>query len=203
MPKEYDKIYKEDGGWSDQWMDFVKDMHVAKRSAVVDRVVNSDYASIADIGCGAGDLLHLIRQAGFEGRLIGTDRHLSEQLIRYSEPDRIELIEADFIGLELECDAAIFFSALHYADLEEVKKIIGKISARHFHIIEAFREYEENGILEEKLVQKTDGSRHLFSRAGLADAFLSQGFRLREEFDYSKDQDQMGRTFTYMWMERS
>jgi len=193
----YNKLYRESGGWQGPWMRFVAKIHEPKREYLVQRLLKQDYKSIIDIGCGTGDVLHLLRNSGYQGNLVGIDIHVSRDLKRYSEADNIQAVQADLRHLAINSDAAIFFSSLHYARADELGCVIKNIRATDYHIVEAFI-CDENRLLNEKLEEKSGNRLSLFERRLFQGAFIVNQYRLLDKYEYPTDTDAMGRQFTYM-----
>ena len=198
--KDYEKFYKESPKkefWGDYWQEICERVHKKKRGVLVKELLKCNHSHIADIGCGTGIIVKLLRKKGFKGKLSAIDIHLPKKLKERAKKFNVHIEKGDFKRIKTnKYDAIVFFSCLHYATINEVEKIIKNFQpCEYFYIIEAFKEFPENVTLDKKVRQRTKDRCGIFSEFELDNVFSKK--RYKAVFRYIFPLDELGRTLVF------
>jgi len=200
--KSYEELYahapKKDL-LGDKWQKVCEVVHEHKRQVVVDEILRNKNYSICDIGCGTGRVLEKLRKQGFKGKLTAIDIHLPAKLLERAKKFNIKIIQSNFNNVKSSnYDGILFFSALHYATLKEVDKIIkNTFHCNDYYIDEAFIEHSENSELDKKVRGKTNNKCGLFYEKELDQIFLDKGFKKVYTHEFQKDNLDRIHTFNH------
>jgi len=181
---------------------FVEIVHKLKRPEVARILSALNPTNILDLGAGSGALFKELFSLGYNGNATALDKEICLTLEERAEEYGFGILKRDFNelitrALGYNFDVVVGFSALHYLPYEKLDKLIKKINAKYYVVVEPFDDIPENKSLAEKLKIKNkelgeEGG--IFNEKQLDKTFAANGFS--EVYSHTFEVDILGRRMT-------